>query len=156
MPLRAIQAVVAPTVRRSSARVASARPTASRWARRRSGIEAVEREPEREKGDGDVVEPAEHGDDVGHEIDGADDIAGGRDDGGAAGAAEHRVLAQAPREPQVVGHAMGHRGDPFTGEWVGRLVDVVGVGRREVVGHGDHPRLPRWRAAPGAAAGIVG
>ena len=38
------------------------------------GMEAVEREPQREQGERDVVELAEHGDEARDEVDGADDV----------------------------------------------------------------------------------
>ena len=94
-------------------------------------MEAVQREPEGEQGDGEVVELAEHGNDARDEVDGAHHVAGGRDDGGAPGLAEHRVLAQAPRQPHVVGQPVEHRGEPVARKRVGRGERR----RRGVVGH---------------------
>ena len=65
-------------------------------ARRRSGWRPSSASRSASEGERDVVELAEHRDEARDEVDGADDVAGGGDHGGAPRAAEHRVLAQAP------------------------------------------------------------
>ena len=82
-------------------------------------VEAVEGEPQGGEGEREVVELAEDRDEARHEVDGADEVAGCRDDGDPAGLAEHRVLAQAPRELRVAGRAVDHGGQAVARERVG-------------------------------------
>jgi hypothetical protein len=128
-PARRIQALVTPTVRRSWTRSSSPRPTASRWARRRSAS-SPEREPDRGEGDGDVVELAEDGDDARHEVDRRHEVAGRRDHRRPPGAAEQRVAGEAPGELQVRGEAPQGGGDALAREGiVGHGTILVRVAR---------------------------
>ena len=97
-------------------------------------VEAVEGEAQGGEREREVVELAEDRDEARHEVDGADEVAGCRDDRDASGLAQHRVLAQPPAELRVAGRAVDHGGQAVARERVG-VRGRLGRDRLHVLGH---------------------
>ena len=138
-PARRVHAVVAPTVHRSAVRSSSARPTASRWNRRRSGLRPARARRIAARATATSSSCPSTGITPGDEIDRRGEVAGGADDRCPPDAAQERLAGEAPGEAQVRGHAPQHRRDAVARERV--------VGHREIVDRPEAVAACQWPCA---------